>query len=202
MATQHTAGSLNLAAENTSACIRCGLLRVLGDYWALTKPEVNFLILVTTFAGFHLASNPGSGEFRIMPIIHTLLGTLLVASGTGTLNQFIERSFDAQMRRTARRPLASGRIRPSHALWFGISSSLAGTVYLALAVNGLASLLALTTLLSYLFLYTPLKRKTPLCTLGSHRRFHEEDLPRARLNRKKWQGNFVPIQFIEQEFPI
>ena len=98
-------------------------------------------------------------------LIHTLLGTLLVAAGTGTLNQFLERSFDAQMRRTARRPLASGRLKASHVLWFGISLSLAGTVYLALAVNVLASLLAVITLLSYLFLYTPLKRKTPLCTL-------------------------------------
>jgi protoheme IX farnesyltransferase len=112
-----------------------------------------------------LASKHGSGEFRIVPVIHTLLGTLLVASGTGTLNQFIERSFDAQMHRTARRPIASGRIRPSHALWFGISLSLAGSVYLAWAVGALSSLLALVTLLTYLFLYTPLKRKTPLCIL-------------------------------------
>jgi protoheme IX farnesyltransferase len=126
---------------------------------------VNFLILVTTFAGFYLASKPGSDGFRILPALHTLLGTLLVASGTGTLNQYLERVFDAQMRRTARRPLASGRIESSHALWFGISLSLAGAVYLAVAVNVLASLLALVTLLSYLFLYTPLKRKTPLCTL-------------------------------------
>src|SRR5262249_43242641 len=71
----------------------------------------------------------------------------------------------AQMRRTARRPLASGRIEPTHALWFGISLSLLGTLYLALAVNALASLLAVVTLMSYLFLYTPLKRKTALCTL-------------------------------------
>jgi heme o synthase len=141
------------------------LLRILGDYWALTKPEVNFLILVTTFAGFDLASKPGSGEFRIVPVIHTLLGTLLVASGTGTLSQFVERSFDAQMRRTARRPIASGRIRPSHALWFGISLSLVGSVYLAWAVGILASWLAVVTLLTYLFLYTPLKRKTPICIL-------------------------------------
>jgi protoheme IX farnesyltransferase len=69
------------------------------------------------------------------------------------------------MRRTARRALASGRLKASHVLWFGISLSLAGTVCLALAVNFLASLLAVITLLSYLFLYTPLKRKTPLCTL-------------------------------------
>src|SRR5258708_9770213 len=137
----------------------------LSDYWALTKPEVNFLILVTTFAGFYLAPATGPGGFKILPIFHTLLGTLLVASGTGTLNQYVERVFDSQMRRTARRPVASGRIESSHALWFGISLSLAGTVYLALAVSVLASLLALATLLDYLFLYTPLKRKTPLCTL-------------------------------------
>jgi protoheme IX farnesyltransferase len=138
---------------------------LISDYWALTKPEVNFLILITTFAGFYLASTAGIGGFRILPAMNALLGTLLVAAGTGTLNQFIERSFDAQMRRTARRPLASGRVNSSHVLWFGISLSLTGTVYLALAVNVLASLLALATLLSYLFLYTPLKRKTPLCTL-------------------------------------
>src|ERR1700719_5435689 len=95
----------------------------------------------------------------------TLFGTFLVSSGPGTLNQYRERVCDAQMRRTARRPLASGRIVSSHALWFGISLSLAGTLYLAVAVNLLRCLLALVTLLSYLFLYTPLKRRTPLCTL-------------------------------------
>ena len=165
MATQHSVGALDLAVQHASPRIRGGALRVLGDYWALTKPEVNFLILVTTFAGFYLAPATGPGGFKILPIFHTLLGTLLVASGTGTLNQYVERVFDSQMRRTARRPVASGRIESSHALWFGISLSLAGTVYLALAVSVLASLLALATLLSYLFLYTPLKRKTPLCTL-------------------------------------
>src|SRR6202166_2249294 len=165
MGTQHTVVSLDLAAQQASRRIRGEALRVLGDYWALTKPEVNFLILVTAFAGFYLASNSGSGGFRLSLAISTLLSTLLVASGTGTLNQFIERVFDSQMRRTARRPVASGRIESSHALWFGISLSLAGTLYLALAVNVLASLLSLVTLLTYLFLYTPLKRKTPLCIL-------------------------------------
>jgi len=97
--------------------------------------------------------------------MHTLAGTLLVASGAGALNQFMERRFDAQMRRTARRPLASGRVEPVAVLWFGILLSCAGGVYLAVAVNALASLLAVLTLLSYLFLYTPLKRRTPLCTL-------------------------------------
>jgi protoheme IX farnesyltransferase len=141
------------------------LYATVSDYWALTKPEVNFLILITTFAGFYLAPTTGLGGFRILLALHTLLATLLVAGGTGTLNQFLERSFDAQMRRTARRPIASGRIEASHAFWFGVSLSVAGIAYLALAVNVLASVLAVVTLLSYLFLYTPLKRKTPLCIL-------------------------------------
>jgi heme o synthase len=89
---------------------------------------------------------------------------LLVASGAATLNQFLERSFDAKMRRTARRPLAAGRISPLNVLWFGIALSVAGALYLA-ALNRLTALLAVLTLLGYLFLYTPLKRKTPLCTL-------------------------------------
>jgi len=138
---------------------------VFSDYWALTKPEVNFLIVITTFAGFYLARPAGWRDFPLSLSINTLLGTLLVASGTGTLNQYLERHFDAQMRRTARRPLASGRLKPAAVLSFGIALSVLGSVYLAVAVNVLASLLAMATLLSYLFFYTPLKRKTPLCTL-------------------------------------
>src|SRR6202142_1402925 len=135
------------------------------DYWALTKPEINFLIAIATFAGFYLGRPSGPHGFPFLLLIHTLLGTLLVASGTGTLNQYIERRFDAQMRRTARRPLAAGRLNASGVLWFGVALSLIGSVYLAVAVNLLASLLAVVTVLSYLFFYTPLKRKTPLCTL-------------------------------------
>ena len=138
---------------------------VLSDYWALTKPEVNFLIVVTTLAGFHLGRASAGRAFPFLLSINAVLGTLLVASGTGTLNQYIERRFDAQMRRTARRPLAAGRLTPTAVLWFGIALSVIGSVYLAVVVNLLASLLALGTLLSYLFFYTPLKRKSPLCTL-------------------------------------
>jgi protoheme IX farnesyltransferase len=135
------------------------------DYWALTKPEINFLIAIATFAGFYLGRPLGAHAFPFLLLIHTLLGTLLVASGTGTLNQYIERRFDAQMRRTARRPLAAGRMEPSSALWFGITLSVAGASYLAATTNILASLLAVATLASYLFVYTPLKRITPLSTL-------------------------------------
>jgi protoheme IX farnesyltransferase len=137
----------------------------LADYWALTKPEVNFLILTTTGTAFYLGYPTQGHQFPFTLLIHTLLGTLLVASGTGTLNQFVEWRFDAQMRRTAWRPIPAGRLAPSAALRFGILLSLAGSIYLAAAVNALASLLAVLTSISYLFLYTPLKRRTPLCTL-------------------------------------
>jgi len=138
---------------------------VLADYWALTKPDINLLILITTAAGFCLAPSIQLVGFPVLLLVNTLAGTLLVASGTATLNQYVERQFDAQMRRTKRRPLAAGRIDPLRALWFGIALSVSGAVYLAGTVNLLASLLAVLTLLSYLLIYTPLKRKTPLCTL-------------------------------------
>jgi len=138
---------------------------LLSDYWALTKPEVNFLILITTFVGFYLGCASAGRQFSFVALFNTLLGTLLVASGTATLNQYIERSFDAQMRRTARRPAAAGRLEPHVVLAFGIVLSVAGTIYLGVAAGPLASLLTLITLLSYLFLYTPLKRETPVCVL-------------------------------------
>lgn len=134
----------------------------LRDYYTLTKPEVNLLILMTTSAGFYLASR---GPLKLMGLVNTLAGTLLVASGTATLNQWMERGWDGQMRRTAKRPLPSGRVSSREALIFGILLSVAGGAYLSLAVNSLSALLAISTLLSYLFVYTPLKRKTPLCTL-------------------------------------
>jgi protoheme IX farnesyltransferase len=134
----------------------------LRDYYTLTKPEVNLLILMTTSAGYALGS---SRPFRVLGLINTLAGTLLVASGTATLNQWMERVWDGRMRRTASRPLPSGRMAASEALGFGLLLSLAGGLYLAATVNLVAAGLAMATLLSYLLVYTPLKRKTPLCTL-------------------------------------
>ncbi len=134
----------------------------LRDYYTLTKPEVNLLILMTTSAGYYLASR---GPLKVGGLISTLVGTLLVASGTATLNQWMERVWDGQMRRTSMRPLPSGRISSREALIFGVLLSVAGGIYLAAAVNLLSALLAISTLLSYLFIYTPLKRKTPLCTM-------------------------------------
>src|SRR6202030_2977309 len=134
----------------------------LRDYYTLTKPEVNLLILMTTSAGYYLGAR---GNFSVVGLVNTLAGTVLVASGTATLNQWMERVWDGQMRRTANRPLPSGRLSAREALWFGVLLSVAGGLYLALAVNALAALLAISTVLSYLLVYTPLKRKTPLCTL-------------------------------------
>jgi len=138
---------------------------VLLDYWELTKPEINFLIAITVAAGFLLGLPEAFTRFPWRLFLHTLFGTVLVASGAATLNQLIELRYDAQMRRTGRRPLVSGRISASNALWFGVLLSVLGVVYLAISANAFASLLAALTLLSYLFLYTPLKRVTPLCTL-------------------------------------
>src|SRR4051794_29590120 len=85
------------------------------DFWALTKPEVNFLIVIATFTGFYLGCPGNLHPFPFERLLHTLWGTLLVASGTGTLNQAIEYRFDSQMRRTSRRPIAAGRLSPSTA---------------------------------------------------------------------------------------
>jgi len=138
---------------------------VLYNYWTLTKPEINFLIGLATAAAFFVGCVEPLARFPWGLLVHTVLGTVLVASGAGTLNQVIEREFDAQMRRTSRRPIAAGRIEPIHALVFGILLSLVGCTYLALAVRPAASILAALTLVCYLFLYTPLKRRTPMCTL-------------------------------------
>src|SRR5271169_5733141 len=104
----------------------------LQDYYILTKPEVNLLILITTSAGYYLASR---GPLRIGGLVNTLVGTLLVASGTATLNQWMERIWDGQMRRTANRPLPAGRLSSREALLFGIVLSVAGGLYLAATVN-------------------------------------------------------------------
>src|SRR5258708_32093302 len=162
MATEPILAAIDVAAVQRRHCLaRSG---VLSGYWSLTKPEVNFLIAVTAAAGFWMGAPASFAHFPWTSLLHTLIGTVLVASGAATLNQLIELRFDAKMRRTARRPLVSQRIKPSHALWFGISLSVIGAIYLAVTTNALASLLSILTLLGYLFVYTPLKRKTPMCT--------------------------------------
>src|SRR5277367_498414 len=115
----------------------------LRDFYTLTKPEVNLLILMTTSAGYYLASR---GPFHFVGLVNTLIGTLLVASGTATLNQWMERVWDGQMRRTATRPLPSGRLGTRDALLFGLTLSVAGGLYLVIVVNRLSAFLAISTL--------------------------------------------------------
>ncbi len=128
----------------------------------LTKPEVNALVVASTLVGFYLGSQ---GPLRVGVLLSALFGTFLVASGTATLNEVVEREYDARMKRTASRPIPAGRLSAREGLNFGLLLSAAGGLTLAWAVNALASFLAIVTLLSYLLIYTPLKRKTPLCTM-------------------------------------
>jgi heme o synthase len=130
-------------------------------YLALTKPDVSFLVVMTTVAGFALGTR---GPLDWLRMAHTVFGTTLIAAGTSALNHYIERDTDALMRRTASRPLPSGQLQPREALWFGASLIVTGTLYLALATNALATLLGILTSVTYLCAYTPLKRRTTLAT--------------------------------------
>ncbi len=130
-------------------------------YIALTKPDVSFLVVLTTLAGFYLGSR---GAVDWLRMVQTVLGTTFVAAGTSALNHYVERASDAFMRRTAARPLPSGQLRPIEALLFGISLVIAGAVYLAFTAGARASLLAIFTSASYLGIYTPLKKRTTLAT--------------------------------------
>jgi len=132
------------------------------DFAELGKPRVVVMILITTAVGFYLGSEGAPDYLRLLP---TLLGTGLAAAGTLALNQYMERDIDAKMRRTRLRPLPDGRLHPVEALLFGATTTLAGLLYLALAVNTLSAGVTAFTAVSYLVLYTPLKRKTPLCSI-------------------------------------
>lgn len=128
----------------------------------LTKARLTFLVLVTTFVGYCMAA---SGVWNWMLLLHAMCGTGLLAAGAAALNQYVERDLDLRMDRTKDRPLPSGQMNPVDALFLGVALSVAGLLYLAFLVNVLTSFLGVFTLVSYLFVYTPLKTRTPLCTL-------------------------------------
>lgn len=148
-------GSGVLAADVTRA-------RRVMAFLELGKPRVVVMVLITTFVGFYLGSQGLPTYLRLLP---TLIGTALAAAGTLALNQYLERDVDAKMQRTRQRPLPDGRLQPAEALAFGLAVTLAGLVYMALAVNALSAAVTAATTVSYLFLYTPLKRRTPLCSI-------------------------------------
>jgi len=133
--------------------------------WAfleLTKPGITRMVVITAAAGFYLGSR---GRFDLAAFFDTLIGTALVAAGSSALNQLRERDIDARMDRTRGRPLPSGRVTPRAAALFSWSAAVLGVGYLAWRVNILTAGLALATLVSYVFLYTPLKLRTSLNTL-------------------------------------
>jgi protoheme IX farnesyltransferase len=128
----------------------------------LTKIRLTSLVLLTTLVGFYIGER-GAVDFFLL--LNTVLGTALVAGGASALNQLLEKDYDALMRRTRSRPLPSGRLQPETALIFGAVTASLGMIYLAVMVNPLTSFLSAVTLVSYVFVYTPLKRITPLNTL-------------------------------------
>jgi len=123
----------------------------------LVKARLTALVLLTTLTGFYLASPQG---MHLTLLVHTLVGTGLLACGASVLNQYLERGHDARMPRTERRPLPAGLIQPERALWFGVALSIAGTLYTFYCVNLLTCVLGVLTLALYTFVYTPLKRVT------------------------------------------
>ena len=128
--------------------------------YELTKPRMNFLVLVTAAVGYLAA-----GGTSLVSLLHALGGTALVAAGASVLNQWMERDADARMKRTVNRPLPAGVLSPAFAFWFGVLLGVAGTLWLALLVNPLSAGLAAATLLLYVLVYTPMKRLSPWCTL-------------------------------------
>ena len=136
--------------------------RAFADFVELTKPRITLLVLITTLVGFYMGSR---GALSLAVLLHTLAGTALVAGGASALNQYVERELDARMVRTRHRPLPGGRLAPADALLFSAVISILGTLYLLYFVNLLTAVLGLLTLAAYIFVYTPLKTRTTLCTL-------------------------------------
>ena len=131
-------------------------------YAELTKPRITFLIVLTSAAGFVLASR---GPVDYVALVSALFGIGLLSSGIATLNQYAERDLDGLMRRTANRPLPAGRLAPWEALAFGAGITIAAEAYLLIVVNPLSAVLGLTVIAGYVFAYTPLKTRTSLSTL-------------------------------------
>ena len=137
----------------------------LNDFYELTKPRMNFLVLITTMVGYYMAGSTLADRPNWMRVLNTLLGTALTAAAAGVLNQVIERDYDKLMPRTKNRPLPAGRISRREAAIYGIILGTAGVIYLAIFVNLLTALLGLITIVGYLFVYTPMKRWSTLNTV-------------------------------------
>ncbi len=138
-----------------------GLRDKFSSYVELTKPRITFLIVLTSAAGYFLGNEAG---VNYLGFFHAMYGIALLSSGLATLNQYMERELDLLMRRTASRPLPSGKLAPAEALLLGIILTVGAEIYLAILVNPLTALLGITVIIGYLLLYTPLKTRTTLST--------------------------------------
>src|SRR5688500_5451596 len=127
----------------------------------LTKPRIAVMLVLTAAAGFYLGS---AGGFDFLLFLNAMIGIALLAFGVATLNQYIERRTDVLMARTASRPLPTGRVTPNEALVFGILQCVVSEIYLYFLVNPLTSILGVTVIVGYVFLYTPLKTRTSAST--------------------------------------
>lgn len=134
----------------------------LNAYFELTKPRITLMVAVTALVGYFMGSGP---VFSLVHLFHTLLGTAMVAGGASVLNQVVEREADARMVRTQRRAIPSGRVSPEQGRLFGSLLGLGGILDIAVFINAATALLAAATFALYVFVYTPLKRKTSLNTL-------------------------------------
>src|SRR6202158_4506025 len=152
---------LNIAAVPELEVERLSARERAAAYVELTKPRITFLIVLTSAAGFCLAS----GKVDYLALVSAMTGIALLSAGIATLNQYMERDLDRLMRRTADRPLPSGRLAPWEALWFGVGLTVLAEVYLGVLVNPLTALLGLFVIAGYLFGYTPLKTRTSLSTM-------------------------------------
>ncbi len=157
-----TAGAARTTTEVIVGPLARDRRRVAADLVSLAKPRIVVMILVTTVVGYYVGL-PGAPDYA--RLLHLLVGTLLAAGGSLALNQYWERDVDARMERTRARPLPDGRLAPLEALLFGGALTLGGLVYLGGLVGLLAFAVTAVTAALYLFAYTPLKLRTPLCTL-------------------------------------
>src|SRR5215204_1573592 len=142
---------LGSSAVTVGARTRLPVRERVAAYAELTKPRITFLIVLTSAAGFALASR---GALDYVALFRALLGIALLSSGIATLNQYAERDLDGLMRRTASRPLPSGKLAPWEALAFGAGITILAEIYLLVLVNPLSALLGLTVIAGYLFAYT------------------------------------------------
>lgn len=170
--TAHVACGAGLLAASLVLTLRvhrlssaAGAVGRAGDFFSLTKPRVVVMILLTTAVGFLMGLEETLTMASLGTLAQTLFGTAMVAGGTLALNQYLERGIDGKMRRTAKRPLPDGRMKPEEALLFGGALTGSGLLYLTLFVNPVSGMVTALTVITYLFMYTPLKTRTALCTI-------------------------------------